>query len=400
MLHRAKTSIRHLTDRLLSPYFAQQSEEIEALGRSIAPSAATPKVGASPSDTALLTDFNLMLHTLRSVELARMPHADDVLLSVGCSDRSYFDWIERCHGEVPHHWGVELYRPRPDDLPDNVAWYVSSASHMPDIADGAVDVVFSGQNIEHLPVADLVGFLTETRRVLRPGGHLVIDSPNRLVTSPTAWRHPEHVVEFSPTEASALLELAGFDVVSCRGLWLGADPSGNPLPLLPDADDLDEFLRRSVLAATSPDRSFCWWVEACRTERPVDVDALIDHVTHLVGGLWPERVNRGAFRHRPDARGPLVPAGTDGLLYRAGPIPVFVGSARASVVGDNLAGLHVHLVDDAGTVLAEGIDAASIITGETIFGVWVEVRTPSPLSTDIGLVGVEVTADHLTMPAT
>ncbi|MFC7617082.1 class I SAM-dependent methyltransferase [Actinokineospora soli] len=52
------------------------------------------------------------------------------------------------------------------------------------LRDGAVDVVANLQVIEHL--WDQEGFLAECRRVLRPGGVLLVTTPNRITFSPGA----------------------------------------------------------------------------------------------------------------------------------------------------------------------------------------------------------------------
>lgn len=395
---RAKSGARHMADRVLSPYFDSQTAQISQLLPTAPAVASPPAAAALPLE---LTDFNTMLHTLRTVELARMVTPERVLLSVGCSDRSYFDWIESGHGPVPEHWGVELYRPQPADLPENVRWIVGSAASMPGIPDASVDVVFSGQNIEHLPQADLLGFLLESHRVLRPGGHVVVDSPNRLVTEPLAWRHPEHVIELSPAEAQELVELAGFEVTACRGYWLCAEADGTVLPLLPDGGGFPEYLRRVVLAADRPEQSFCWWLEARRTESEVDAAALSARVAQLVAQLWDDRVNRGAWAAGPATDGVhRLPAGTAGMVYRAGPFPVFPGTSRVTVssaavqaddqAADQTGGLVVRLVDSEGAVLAEGTGAASLPTDETIFGVWAEVAAREPLSNQVDIRGVHV----------
>jgi len=103
---------------------------------------------------------------------------------------------------------------------------------MKSVADGSVDFVFSGQNIEHLWPTEVSGFLLEAHRVLRAGGILVVDSPNRKVTARTRDAHPEHVIEFTVDEARGLMIAAGFDVIAVKGLWLCDNPAtGERLPV-------------------------------------------------------------------------------------------------------------------------------------------------------------------------
>jgi SAM-dependent methyltransferase len=89
------------------------------------------------------------------------------------------------------------------------------------LADGAVDVVANLQVIEHL--WDQEGFLLECRRVLRPGGTLLVTTPNRITFSPgqDTPLNPFHTRELSPSELDGLLREAGFEVTRLAGLRHG-----------------------------------------------------------------------------------------------------------------------------------------------------------------------------------
>lgn len=70
------------------------------------------------------------------------------------------------------------------------------------LPDRSVDVVVSFETIEH--VADQRRFISECRRVLRPGGLLVCSSPNRTLYR---WlgKNPYHVQELTAHELANLL---------------------------------------------------------------------------------------------------------------------------------------------------------------------------------------------------
>ena len=55
---------------------------------------------------------------------------------------------------------------------------LGSMTAMPAVADASVDAVFSSHNIEHLYVHEVPLALAEFRRVLRPGGFVIITCPD------------------------------------------------------------------------------------------------------------------------------------------------------------------------------------------------------------------------------
>lgn len=89
------------------------------------------------------------------------------------------------------------------------------------LRDESVDVVANFQVIEHL--WDQHGFLTECRRVLRPGGKLLCTTPNRLTFTPDSPTplNPYHTRELAPDELHELLTAAGFTVERLDGLHHG-----------------------------------------------------------------------------------------------------------------------------------------------------------------------------------
>lgn len=102
--------------------------------------------------------------------------------------------------------------------------------------DASIDLVHSGNALEHYPAATLRGFLAEQRRILRPGAlashvvdhrdHLCHVDPRWPTHAHLAWSdavygslfgHPLlHHNRLSPTELRALFEGAGFEVLAVR----------------------------------------------------------------------------------------------------------------------------------------------------------------------------------------
>lgn len=113
------------------------------------------------------------------------------------------------------------------------------------VPSASVDVVATLQVIEH--VWNHKEFLRECLRALRPGGLLLVTTPNRLTFSPglDAPVNPFHTHEFTAAELSDLLSTSGFAIDSVFGVHAG-----------PRLRTLDTEHRDFVTAqlAGSPDR--------------------------------------------------------------------------------------------------------------------------------------------------
>ena len=82
--------------------------------------------------------------------------------------------------------------------------FVRGDARLLPLHDASVDAVVSFETIEHFDGQDR--FLTEVRRVLRPGGCLIVSSPDRDIYSPSGSpANPFHVCELSRIEFSQLL---------------------------------------------------------------------------------------------------------------------------------------------------------------------------------------------------
>ncbi|MGW5384490.1 class I SAM-dependent methyltransferase [Nocardia sp. NPDC003963] len=89
------------------------------------------------------------------------------------------------------------------------------------LPEASVDAVVNFQVIEHL--WDQAEFLRECLRVLRPGGELLISTPNRITFSPgrDTPLNPFHTRELNAAELTELLEAAGFRVELMTGVHHG-----------------------------------------------------------------------------------------------------------------------------------------------------------------------------------
>ncbi len=96
--------------------------------------------------------------------------------------------------------------------------------------DGAFDTLFSIEVLEHLPGDRLTRGLQEMRRVLKPGGHAVLVTPDREDLSRHETVCPQcgarfhwlgHVRTFDAESLTAVLRSLGLEVVMRRTLPLG-----------------------------------------------------------------------------------------------------------------------------------------------------------------------------------
>jgi SAM-dependent methyltransferase len=89
------------------------------------------------------------------------------------------------------------------------------------VRDGGCDAVVSLQVVEHLWDQDR--FLGECRRALRPGGALLVSTPNRITFSPGRDTpvNPFHTRELSAAELAGLVADAGFADVEVLGVHHG-----------------------------------------------------------------------------------------------------------------------------------------------------------------------------------
>jgi SAM-dependent methyltransferase len=89
------------------------------------------------------------------------------------------------------------------------------------VPDATIDIVVNFQVIEHL--WDQPHFITECLRVLRPGGLLLMSTPNRITFTPGSDTplNPFHTRELNAAELRELLTGGGFRVDGLYGVFHG-----------------------------------------------------------------------------------------------------------------------------------------------------------------------------------
>ncbi len=102
--------------------------------------------------------------------------------------------------------GVDLYVPSLEDaLRQSVAdaYFLAGNGQQLPFGRAAFGNIVCLETLEH--VADAHAFLAELKRVLRPGGVLVLSTPNRLYSEEHHVRNPYHVREYGEAELRQLL---------------------------------------------------------------------------------------------------------------------------------------------------------------------------------------------------
>ena len=197
----------------------------------------------TPVEPFLFELHAAMLRQLEPLFLEHVP-AGGRVLDVGCG-RSLFteirpDWpFTIVAADVDH----DLLASR-KALFGDVRWLVAVAEPLP-FRSHSFDALFAGELIEHL--TDPGPALAEFRRVLRPGGTLILTTPNRgrlanVVDGSERPYSPDHLSELSYDEVQQLLSEQGFEVL--RGTGLHLELALNWLSPLPKLDRLQRKWNR------------------------------------------------------------------------------------------------------------------------------------------------------------
>lgn len=179
----------------------------------------------------------------------RAPRRPSRLLDVGCGSGASLRQMERLGWEVE---GVET-----DPVAVEAARGLGLTVHHGELQTLALpeesfDAVYLGHVIEH--AADPVGLLRACRRVLRPGGTLVILTPNSGALGHRLfgrdWRGlepPRHLHVFGSSALRRILQQAHFDEIEVRSTARGAR----------SILGLSGSLRRARIVGSPPDQRTC-----------------------------------------------------------------------------------------------------------------------------------------------
>jgi len=105
-------------------------------------------------------------------------------------------------------------------VPSNVEAHVGDATDLSRFADGEFATVTASNFLEHLDDDGITRCLSEARRVLRPGGHLILVQPNHRLCADSYFDDPTHVTIFDDASLAERVAQAGFVVVRSEPRFL------------------------------------------------------------------------------------------------------------------------------------------------------------------------------------
>jgi SAM-dependent methyltransferase len=141
-----------------------------------------------------------------------------------------------------------------------IRYLYGSMGDLRSIPDSSVDLVVSGESIEHVAEDEADRVFREALRILRPEGHLCLDTPNARLTriqSPGNLIHPEHQKEYRFSELADKLTRHGFHIATVKGIC--------PMPdsLASGRFDLNELARNCRLS-DDPEEGYLFFIDAVK----------------------------------------------------------------------------------------------------------------------------------------
>jgi SAM-dependent methyltransferase len=146
--------------------------------------------------------------------LSQWWRADDDVLDVGAGYCSFINHVV-AHRRV----AVDLHARLSDFAAPGVECIRCSATKLA-LPDGSFDVVFASNLLEHLDREEIDAALAEFRRVLRPGGRLILVQPNYRLRPAEYFDDYTHRTPLSDRSLADLLTVSGFRVAAVVARFL------------------------------------------------------------------------------------------------------------------------------------------------------------------------------------
>ena len=215
-----------LSDAVVKSY-AKQMDQESLIPFDLLQRAFLSKQGQVCSEARILQNHGHFIHSARVTAIRNFLPAAAIILDLGGAnaplyEMGYSHQFEKLTlidlpAENRHALYTEIIV-RPFSEGGEVVVQYSDMTNLAGFEDGSVDLVWSGQSIEHVPEDAALKMVAESYRVLRPGGIFALDTPNGLITSLHAFTaglkviHPEHFIEYTPERLMQIIQAAGFRI--------------------------------------------------------------------------------------------------------------------------------------------------------------------------------------------
>jgi SAM-dependent methyltransferase len=149
--------------------------------------------------------------------LSRFVPAEATVVDVGAGGCGFIN-----HIRAKRRIAVDLDPRVRERAAPEVEIFNADIAALPELLGAAsVDVAFASNIFEHLPSADeLLRVLNAIRRILRPGGRIIILQPNVRLVGGRFWDFLDHTLPLTEVGMQEALAVAGFRIESCRARFL------------------------------------------------------------------------------------------------------------------------------------------------------------------------------------
>lgn len=172
-------------------------------------------------------------HHMKFERFAKALEGSKTHLDIGCGPGTFIGSLGE---DAPSSTGIDIAAPQIGYAEAHYAGPGRSFRTVPagplPFDDGSFDAVTAIELIEHLPHSTNVELMAEALRVLRPGGRLLVSTPNYHSAWPAIERlvnrlggvdyGPQHITRYYRSRLKALLEQAGARDIGVEGYMLAA----------------------------------------------------------------------------------------------------------------------------------------------------------------------------------
>jgi SAM-dependent methyltransferase/archaellum component FlaC len=154
------------------------------------------------------------------IEKTNFGKADSPILDIGCGRG---EWLQLLGESGYKSIGVDINRVMLEQCRDIKLEVIESdaIAYLQALPDESLGIVTGFHIIEHLPLKILINLISETLRVLKPGGLAIFETPNPqniLVGTNNFYIDPTHLNPLPSPLVKFILEYAGFNAVEVMNL--------------------------------------------------------------------------------------------------------------------------------------------------------------------------------------